>query len=381
MDTENSVNNFNLGVWYENSGHTAPALSYFLRSAERSEDDNLAYESLIRASYCYDKQGTRDGSAKSLLEQALCLMPKRPEAYFILSRFAERRAWWQDCYIYADQGLMFADHESYPPLRTDVEYPGKYGLLFEKAVSGYWWGKDKECKEIFLDLRQNYPLSEQYLKVVDENLTKMGMEIPEIKIENILVDENFFETEYQNACNNPSDINQNLPVLYEIAKECSHITEFGVRTGSSTRAFLNTNASLRSYDLSIDSYLNSIFKKAQEFGKDVSYTEADVLNIEIEETDLLFIDTWHQYEQLKQELEIHGKKSRKYIAFHDTQTYGVTGENCSNASSGEIVTGYMENPMGLLPAIIEFMIENPEWQFKIHKTNNNGLTVLEKKKK
>ena len=379
LDTENSVNNFNLGVWYENSGHTAPALSYFLRSAERSEDDNLAYESLIRASYCYDKQGTRDGSAKSLLERALCLMPRRPEAYFLLSRFAERRAWWQDCYIYADQGLMFADHESYPPLRTDVEYLGKYCLLFEKAVSGYWWGKDKECKEIFLDLRQNYSLSEQYLKAVDENLTQMGVEIPVTKIENIVISENFFEGEYQNACKIESDINQNLPVLYEIAKECSHITEFGVRTGSSTRAFLNTSAKLRSYDLSIDSNVNHLFDVAKKQGKDVSYVEADVLNIEIEDTDLLFIDTWHQYEQLKHELQTHSKKVKKYIAFHDTQTYGVTGEKCSNASSGEIVTGYIENPMGLLPAIIEFTISNPEWQFKVHKTNNNGLTVLEKK--
>jgi hypothetical protein len=34
--------------------------------------------------------------------------------------------------------------------------------------------------------------------------------------------------------------------------------------------------------------------------------------------------------------------------------------------------------LGLLPAIIEFMIENPEWKFKIHKTNNSGMTVLEK---
>jgi tetratricopeptide (TPR) repeat protein len=182
LHTENPIHNFNLGVWYENEGHTAPALSYFLRCAERSEDNDLSYEALIRGSYCYDKQGTRDGSAKSLLEQALCLMPKRPEAYFLLSRFAERRQWWQDCYIYADQGLMFADHESHTSLLTDVEYPGKYGLLFEKSISGYWWGKNDECKEILLDIRQNYLLSHQYLKVVDENLTKMGIDINTLNI-------------------------------------------------------------------------------------------------------------------------------------------------------------------------------------------------------
>ena len=187
IDTENPIKNFNLGVWYETNGHTAPALSYYLRCAERADDLNLAYEALIRGSYCYEKQGTRDGTAKSLLQQALCLIPNRPEAYFLLSRFSERREWWQDCYIYADQGLMFADHESYPPLNTGVEYPGKYGLLFEKAVSGYWWGKNEECKEIFLDLKENYPLTEEYRKSVNDNLKGIGVEIKEEKLQHSLI--------------------------------------------------------------------------------------------------------------------------------------------------------------------------------------------------
>jgi len=177
LDTENPMHNFNIAVWYENQGHTAPALSYFLRCAERSDDDNLAYEALIRASYCYDKQGTRDGSAKSLLEQALCVLPKRPEAYFLLSRFAERRQWWQDCYIHANNALMYADFESNPPLLTDVEYPGRYGLLFEKAISGWWWGKNEESKSILLDLYDNYDLSAQYQQSVYENLNRIGVEV------------------------------------------------------------------------------------------------------------------------------------------------------------------------------------------------------------
>ena len=175
LDTENPEHNFNLGVWYETQGHTAPALSYFLRCAERSEDKDLAYEALIRSSYCYDKQGTRDGSAKSLLEQALCLMPKRPEAYYLLSRFAERRQWWQDCYIYADQALMYADLDS-KPLKTDVEYPGKYGLLFEKAISGWWWGKVEESRSLMIEVKNNYTLPENHLQILNNNLKTMGVE-------------------------------------------------------------------------------------------------------------------------------------------------------------------------------------------------------------
>jgi FkbM family methyltransferase len=175
LDTENADNNFALGVWYENQGHTAPALSYYLRCAERAEDEDLAYEALIRGSYCYEKQGTRDESSRSMLWQAQAFLPHRPEAYFLLSRFAEKREWWQDCYLNADLALRYCRFDC-KPLRTDVQYPGKYGLLFEKAVSGYWWGKDKECKEIFLDLIENHPLSDIYKKTVKENLKKNGID-------------------------------------------------------------------------------------------------------------------------------------------------------------------------------------------------------------
>ena len=178
LDTENPIHNFNLGVWYENNGHTAPALSYFLRCAERSEDLDLAYEALIRSSYCYEKQGTRDGTAKSLLQQALCLLPNRPEAYFLLSRFSERRQWWQDCYIYADWGLQFADF-NLKPLHTNVEYPGYCGLLFEKSLSAWWWGKSEESKNLLLDLYENYELTPEYRQSVIDNLKRIGVSVDE----------------------------------------------------------------------------------------------------------------------------------------------------------------------------------------------------------
>jgi len=92
---------------------------------------------------------------------------------------------------------------------------------------------------------------------------------------------------------------------------------------------------------------------------------------------MLFIDTWHQYDQLKNELNKHANKVNKYIALHDTYTFGIRGENFSG-SGGIILTENIENPIGLLPALIEFMIENPEWKFKYHTIDNNGLIVIER---
>jgi hypothetical protein len=180
------------------------------------------------------------------------------------------------------------------------------------------------------------------------------------------------EKEFAEAATTPSDINEHLPVLYEFAKECKHITEMGVRTGVSTRAFLRVDAKLISYDIVADQEVVSLVNEAKKAGKDATFIEADVLKIDIEETDLLFIDTWHTYGQLKEELKRHSSKARKYIAFHDTNTYGLRNEG-TDFQNIEART-----QEGLLPAIIEFLIENREWRFKKFLTNNNGLTVLER---
>jgi GT2 family glycosyltransferase len=181
-DVENAENNFNLGLWYESKGHNAPALSYYLRCAERSEDKDLAYEAIIRGSFCYSKQGERDGSSRGMLFQAQAFRPDRPEAYFLLSRYAEQRSWWQDCYLNAHLALLYCDFNQ-PPLRTDVEYPGKYGLLFEKALSGWWWGKVDESKEIFIDLKKNHQMNSQFNILVDNNLKHIGVNLDELNAE------------------------------------------------------------------------------------------------------------------------------------------------------------------------------------------------------
>ena len=210
LDTENAENNFYVALWYELNGHNAPALSFFLRCAERTDDDNFAYEALIHASNCYDRQGTRDTTAKGILQQALCLLPNRPEAYFLLSRFSEKRTQWQDCYIYANTGLQYADFDL-EPLNTDVEYPGKYGLLFEKALSGWWWGKVKESRDIFLDLKYNYEMEDIYSEVVENNLKHYKTETDSVKpltdeYVKILRDNEPLTDQYIEILNEPSEI-------------------------------------------------------------------------------------------------------------------------------------------------------------------------------
>ena len=82
---------------------------------------------------------------------------------------------------------------------------------------------------------------------------------------------------------------------------------------------------------------------------------------------MLFIDTLHQYGQLKKELNLHGNKAKKYLAFHDTVSFGREDE---------------KNPKGkgLLLAINEFLEKNKELKIIEDLKNNNGLIVLERLK-
>lgn len=172
LDTENAEKNYNLAKWYENRGHTAPAHTYYLRAAERAENDNLAYQALIRASFCYKSQGSRDGTEKVLLENALNLLPQRPEAYYFLSLLYERKTEWQNSYTYANLGLQQNDCES-----LDLpEFHGKYLLIFQKAVAAWWWGKGMESRKLFHSLVDNHwnEMDETHKKSVEDNVTRLG---------------------------------------------------------------------------------------------------------------------------------------------------------------------------------------------------------------
>ena len=172
---------------------------------------------------------------------------------------------------------------------------------------------------------------------------------------------------FKMACGDvQSDINEHLPTLLKYGRTVDHITELGVRGGCSTVTWWYAKPkTLRCYDIA-DCNAHDILmrevKGADEF--DYKFIQADVLGIEIEETDLLFIDTYHTYNQLSKELELHGNKSRQYLIFHDTVTFGDRGEDGKKP--------------GIMVAVHDFVLENPHWSFEKVFTNNNGLTVLKR---
>lgn len=185
---------------------------------------------------------------------------------------------------------------------------------------------------------------------------------------------------YLNLCVTASDINQHLPVLRHYASKCNHVTEMGVRGVISTFAFAASKPkTLKAIDLyhpsnwNGDERLKFVENYCLENNINFEFILGNTLEIEIEQTDFLFIDTLHTYEQLKTELKKHGNKVTKYIGFHDTTLFEYTDEH--NSYTDKNMSGDIK---GLWPAIEEFLTNNSHWKLLERRTNNNGLTILER---
>ena len=167
---------------------------------------------------------------------------------------------------------------------------------------------------------------------------------------------------YEVAAATPSDINEHVPFLRGLAERCEHVTEFGTRGGVSTTALAMGRPSvLKTYDVVHDPSIDRLRSLTAHEGVEFRTITADVLAVDIEETDLLFIDTRHTAAQLDGELGRHAARVRRWIALHDTETFGERGE---------------DGGPGLLPALRRFLHRHPEWSVMHHSAVNNGFTVL-----
>jgi hypothetical protein len=158
--------------------------------------------------------------------------------------------------------------------------------------------------------------------------------------------------------NDATDIVEHLQTLADISAKCMHITEMGVRNVVSTWAFV-AGIPKGGKVVSIDIVMppEDELKRVSDFsirkGMEFEFHLGDTTKIEIDETDLLFIDTLHTGEQLQKELDLHASKAKKFIVFHDT-------ESCKSE---------------LMPVIEKFLKEHKEWAIKSVYTNNNGLMI------
>jgi FkbM family methyltransferase len=172
-DPFNPVLSLNIATEYENIGQTASAVSFYLRTAEYGyySHPEHVYASLLKSAHCFSSQKNREATVVNLYLKAIAYIPSRPEAWFLLSRWYERNQKWQEAYSMAEVGLSFG-HLKSGPLPVWVDYPGEYGLRFEKSVSGWWVGRKDEAINEFKKLLTE-DIAQNYRSSIHNNLNKI----------------------------------------------------------------------------------------------------------------------------------------------------------------------------------------------------------------
>ncbi len=143
---------------------------------------------------------------------------------------------------------------------------------------------------------------------------------------------------YEQLVASASDINEHLPTLMQLAKDCKVVVDCGARDDT-----------VISFQAVSDITVHALR------GNEASLIQPVI------ENDLLFLDTDpHTADHVYKELDRWFASCKRYIVLHDTEIYG---EKCGSEP-------------GILPAIRRFQSEHPEWVTIRHYQNNNGLTVL-----
>ena len=175
VDTNNTKTNLLLADTYFNIKQYAAAMSFYIKSAESTENKDIQYYSLIKAAHCLELTGNRTTLVKCLYSHAINIFPNRPEAYYFISRNYEWTNDWIPSYTYANLGLMVANHDNLDEISKKLNYESKYFLIFQKAVAAWWWGKHQESRNLFHYIIDNYSnIDDIHKKAIQSNIIRLG---------------------------------------------------------------------------------------------------------------------------------------------------------------------------------------------------------------
>jgi len=172
------------------------------------------------------------------------------------------------------------------------------------------------------------------------------------------------------------DMAGHMVYIRNLVRGLGDCAEFGVRRANSTVALLaGCSGKVHSYDVErlprFESYLTAIEKVA---GGRWDFNLQSSLKATLPPCDALIIDSLHNYDHIKAELDRHGDGIRKYLIFHDSMSCGCWGQSSTCAKS-------KPNIIGIRPAIDHFMIDRKgQWEIIHHDVDNSGLLVIERVK-
>jgi len=165
-----------------------------------------------------------------------------------------------------------------------------------------------------------------------------------------------------------------MDVIRMLASECRECAEIGIRRGSSTIALLaGCEGKVTSYDIEPYPQHQRILAASEGRWRPI-YIPSETAKPE--KVDMLVIDGFHNYPQVRMELDLFADHVRKYLVFHDTISCGTVGDGIANPEVYQ--AAHLSDKRGIRMAIDELMILDRTWFIKAHYPNHSGLLVLER---
>jgi hypothetical protein len=208
----------------------------------------------------------------------------------------------------ATQGLNSTEKDL-PPLKHDIGYAGEYALLYEKAVSGWWWGKSEESRKILLDLKNNYSLTKEYEILVDDRLVKIGINLNQNSNKSKL-SEIFNYNTYNTDKNDLGYIDNFYEDLFEtIRNNPIKMMEIGVYNGGSIKLwkdYFHNESEIYASDINYFTHLDGTYSIIGDM-----YSDEQVSKFSNDYFDLIIDDGPHSFESFVLVMQKYFSKIKK----------------------------------------------------------------------
>ena len=166
-----------------------------------------------------------------------------------------------------------------------------------------------------------------------------------------------------------AEANKQLYTILRFACRCDHVTSLTMNTWESAIVFLTAkNDVIRMYNLG-DTDLKAV-ETYTNFAKELEVDfQVNKVGEEIEETDLLYINTPAEGNYRAMELTKYANKVRKFILLPNTAAHAH--QAMSNIKLADGI-----NPIGLVFGINHFIQNNDNWFILEHDDVLPGMTIL-----
>lgn len=172
LDPKNTEKLFKLAKEYDRLEQGAMSVSLYLKTADLSESPLMQYKCMLGLALSYERQGNRRYTVEGALLDAVSILPERPEAYYLLSKFYAEGQAWKQSYFFAHTGLTVCSEEKFEDI--GVGYRGIKSLEVKKAVAKWQITGQQDGKKLLFDLKFKNSLEKEDRQTVSYMLSNIG---------------------------------------------------------------------------------------------------------------------------------------------------------------------------------------------------------------